>query len=512
MGAGGQLTTAFSPLQKGERNNSFEMINAEHADDTVFIVGGYTRCELLAHTPKDESVQKNTNSVQKNTQIEEKEDSEKKEGETAVVTTLVPDDFDETIPKAGVHVLSLDGATGQLEMVSTNDIGPNVAFVTRHPTKPDVIYASTERIDVEGEVVTMRLTRDLRLREIARCSAGGKSTCYLNFNKSNKYMMSVNYWDAKLALIHLDDLGRPESPNTVFMQPGAKYVDDTKPTREEHWEFRQRWPHSHCIVTEPYHKMLHFVVDLGLDRIFAYRVGEPSTLVTAPEFVCKASVKLQPGKGPRHLVFHQTLKTAYLVNELDSTVSVFNVNINDEWVEQPPLANEQPKKTLFDEEKDTKEEIDESAALHVFQCISTLPEGSREQKVFTDRGVWKAASHASEIRVHPSGKFLYVGNRGHDSIACFKINPEDGSLEFMDAVPSGGKCPRNFHFSANGGFVCVGNQNSSNVASFAVCPESGMLNLVHVRHSVCLPNYLYPIPKANLDVVTSSDEEEEVVL
>jgi len=82
----------------------------------------------------------------------------------------------------------------------------------------------------------------------------------------------------------------------------------------------------------------------------------------------------------------------------------------------------------------------------------------------------------------------------------------------MDAVPSGGKCPRNFHFSANGGFVCVGNQNSSNVASFAVCPESGMLNLVHVRHSVCLPNYVYPIPKANLDVVTSSDEEEEVVL
>jgi 6-phosphogluconolactonase len=503
MGAGGKLNALglSSNQQKGERNNSFERINESHADDTVFIVGGYTRCELLAHTPKDESKIHGDDDDEENASfsVEERKASKKEENE-------------EMKSKAGVHVLSLDGRTGQLEMVTTNDIGPNVAFVTRHPTKPDVIYASTERIDVEGEVVTMRLTRDLRLKEIARCSAGGKSTCYLNFNKSNRYMMSVNYWDAKLALIHLDDLGRPETPNTVFMQPGAKYVDDKKPTREEHWEFRQRWPHSHCIVTEPYHNMLHFVVDLGLDRIFVYRVGEPSTMVTAPEFVCKASVKLQPGKGPRHLVFHQTLKTAYLVNELDSTVSVFNVNVNDEWMEQLPLANEQPTMKTFDDEKDTKEESDETAALNVFQCISTLPEGSREQKVFTDRGVWKAASHASEIRVHPSGKFLYVGNRGHDSIACFKIDAEDGSLEFIAAVPSGGKCPRNFHFSANGGFVCVGNQNSSNVASFAVCPESGMLELVHVRHSVCLPNYVYPIPKSTLDLVTSSDDDEDVVL
>ena len=497
MGAGGQLTTTTT--KRGERNNalSFEMMNGDaHVDDTVFIVGAYTRCELLAHTPMHSS--------SSSSPIADDCDDETR----CYYSVGNANDAD---ARAGVHVVCLDGATGQLEMATTNNIGPNVAFVTRHPTKPDVIYASTERIDVEGEVVTMRLTRDLRLKEIARCSAGGKSTCYLNFNKSNAYMMSVNYWDAKLALMHLDDLGRPESPNTVFMQPGAKYVDDTKPTREEHWEFRQRWPHSHCIVTEPYHNMLHFVVDLGLDRIFAYRVGEPSTLAAAPQFVCKASVKLQPGKGPRHLVFHQTLKTAYLVNELDSTVSVFNVNIDDEWVEQSPLANKQPKKK-FDEERDTKEENDETAALNVFQCISTLPKDSREQKVFTDRGVWKAASHASEIRVHPSGKFLYVGNRGHDSIACFQIDAEDGSLEFIDAVPSGGKCPRNFHFSANGGFVCVGNQNSSNLASFAVCPESGKLELVHVRHSVRLPNYVYPIPKVNLDLVTSSDDDEEVVL
>jgi len=170
MGAGGQLTTtttSTTTTKRGERNNSFEMMNDAHVDDTVFIVGAYTRCELLAHTPMNSS------------------------------SPMCNDDFDDEMryysvgnandvdARAGVHVVCLDGATGQLEMATTNNIGPNVAFVTRHPTKPDVIYASTERIDVEGEVVTMRLTRDLRLKEIARCSAGGKSTCYLNFNKSN---------------------------------------------------------------------------------------------------------------------------------------------------------------------------------------------------------------------------------------------------------------------------------------------------------------------------------------
>ena len=189
MGAGGQLTTTTT--KRGERNNAlFEMMNdAHHVDDTVFIVGAYTRCELLAHTPM------NSSSPTCNDDFDD---------EMRYYSVGNANDVD---ARAGVHVVCLDGATGQLEMATTNNIGPNVAFVTRHPTKPDVIYASTERIDVEGEVVTMRLTRDLRLKEIARCSAGGKSTCYLNFNKSNTYMMSVNYWDAKLALMHLDDLG-----------------------------------------------------------------------------------------------------------------------------------------------------------------------------------------------------------------------------------------------------------------------------------------------------------------
>ena len=132
---------------------------------------------------------------------------------------------------------------------------------------PALIYASTERIDDEGEIITLRMTPDYRLVEEARVRAGGRSTCYLNFSKNREWMLAVSYWDAKVSTLRLDDAtGRPDSPRSILMQPDAKYVEDACPNREEHWKFRQRWPHSHCCVTEPYHGVVHFVVDLGLDR------------------------------------------------------------------------------------------------------------------------------------------------------------------------------------------------------------------------------------------------------
>ena len=91
--------------------------------------------------------------------------------------------------------------------------------------------------------------------------------------------------------------GRPGSPQSVLMQPAARYVDERRPSREEHWKYRQRWPHSHCCVTEPYSGRIHFVVDLGLDRVFCYRVDS-----AGGSLVHKGSVQLPRGKGPRHLV------------------------------------------------------------------------------------------------------------------------------------------------------------------------------------------------------------------
>ena len=232
MGRGAQATTAT--------NASVQ----QHPEDSIVLVGAYDHPELLAHTP-------------------------------------APSDCG----KSGVHVMHLSGVDGRLTHLTTNPIGPNVAFLVRCPVNPKLLYASTERIDDEGEIITLRMTPDFRLVEESRVKAGGRSTCYLNFSATKEWMMAVNYWDAKVSTLRLEADGKPASPRSVLMQPEAKYVDETRPTREEHWKYRQRWPHSHCCVTEPYAGLVHFVVDLGLDRLFAYRVD-----ATSGELVPKLSL------------------------------------------------------------------------------------------------------------------------------------------------------------------------------------------------------------------------------
>lgn len=103
----------------------------------------------------------------------------------------------------------------------------------------------------------------------------GKSTCYANLLPGMDWMVLVSYWDAKLALVPVDARGGLGATSQVLMQPAAEYVQRAQPSREEHWTFRQRWPHSHCCVTEPYQHKTLFVTDLGLDTVFAYQVRAP---------------------------------------------------------------------------------------------------------------------------------------------------------------------------------------------------------------------------------------------
>lgn len=410
-----------------------------HPEDSIVLVGAYDRPELLAHTPAP--------------------------GDCA---------------KSGVHVMHLSGIDGRLTHLTTNAIGPNVAFIVRCPTNPKLLYASTERIDDEGEIITLRMTSDYRLVEESRVKAGGRSTCYLNFSATKEWMMAVNYWDAKVSMLHLNADGRLAILRSVLMQPEAKYVDDMSPTREEHWKFRQRWPHSHCCVTEPYTGRVHFVVDLGLDRIFAYRVDAASG-----NLVPKGCVQLPRGKGPRHLLFHPTIRAAYLVNELDSTVSCFKVNLPEQWVRD----------THWGEAESREEECgDAGAVLELTQCLSSLPQLEQGKTTISPQGIWKAASHSSEIRMHPGGRFFVVGNRGHDSIAVYEVDQETGKIALKEITPSGGKCPRNFNWTAGGKYLVVGNQNSSSMCTLSFDADAGHLELLHTASGVTSPNYVYPIP------------------
>ena len=262
------------------------------------------------------------------------------------------------------------------------------------------------------------------------------------------------------------------------------------PNREEHWKFRQRWPHSHCCVTEPYHGVVHFVVDLGLDRIFAYRVdARKGTLVP------KGSVRLPKGKGPRHLLFHPTIRAAYLVNELDSTVSAFRVHLPEAWIESEHWG--EPDDVVDDCETP-------GAVLELTQCLSSLPPSEQGKTTISPQGIWKAASHSSEIRMHPEGTHFAVGNRGHDSVAIFAVR-QTGAMELVGITPSRGACPRNFNWTCGGKYLVVGNQNSSTVCVFAFDRTSGALTPAHETAGVTSPNFVFPIPCSELEGLFTVD-------
>jgi len=235
----------------------------------------------------------------------------------------------------------------------------------------------------------------------------------------------------------------------------AAYCATHSPTREEHWAYRQRWPHAHCVVTEPYVAQTHFVVDLGEDCIYHYGFDD-----VLGAMHCRGSTQLERAVGPRHLVFHATKRCAYVVNELISTVSAFKFD------------------AARAKDAGTRAATHPDAVLRLCATSTTLPgDYDNAHRTCPATGIWKAKSHAAEIRI--DGDWLYVANRGHDSLAVFKLTfnaDDEPELTLAHVEPTQGKCPRNY--AIVGGHVVVGNQDSNELRVFKRCLASGALTSV----------------------------------
>ena len=191
---------------------------------------------------------------------------------------------------------------------------------------------------------------------------------------------------------------------------------------------RQEGPHAHYIASSIDNRFV-FVVDLGLDEVVIYHFDPTKGSLTPnhPPFV-----KLAPGAGPRHLAFHPNGKFAYVLSEVNSTVTTFAY--------------------------DSK-----NGSFSTLQTLSTIP------KDFT------AHNDTAEIVVHPSGKFLYASNRGRDSIAEFTIDPAKGTLTLAGDFSTQGKTPRNFASDPTGKFLLAANQESNNIVIFRIDQSTGAL-------------------------------------
>jgi 6-phosphogluconolactonase len=317
----------------------------------------------------------------------------------------------------GIYLTDLDTATGTLAAPQLAVKSTNPTFLALHPSGKFLFAANgVQRFNGKKAGSASSFSIDPvsgKLTAINQASSGNVGPCHLSVDRDGKNLLIANYSGGGFAVVPVDASGR-------LSEPSCSIQDDNSNPRMP--------PRGHCIQPDPSGKFA-LGDDLGLDRIFVFRFDAAKGLLTANY---PPAAQTARGAGPRHLSFHPDGKWAYNINETNSTMIAF----------------------AWDAEK---------GVLTERQTISTLPAN------------FHGVNACAEVVVHPSGKFVYGSNRGHNSIAIFKIDSDSGKLALSACVPTGGKTPRSFAIDPTGKWLVVGNQDSGQVAAFTVNPDTGDL-------------------------------------
>ena len=374
-------------------------------EKTLFLLGGYTDKSVLAHAPAGG------------------------EGE-------------------GLYSVLFDPEMGSLKKMSSSNVKTNPAFILKHHTL-DIVYMTTEVISDGGsEILVGEVDRKSgTVNVIDRKLVHGRSTCHIEWDNDRTHLIAVSYWDSKITTFPVDSRGHLGEAATVYADPGAVYVDESKPDRWEHLAHRQRWSHLHQINRDPYSRKFFMVPDLGNDQIHMFNICHGNVIHLGIQ-------QLRKGAGPRHMDFNKCHKVVYICGELDNTITVFKYN--PESVPEVIKGGYSGDATVANQT---------NSILTSMQTISTVPAGLDKK------------STIAEMRLHPSGKYLYVGNRGHNSIAIFKVDPDSGTLSLVDIQDSLGAFPRHFNFDNTAQFLLVGNHASNTIVAFRI-KETGKLEMV----------------------------------
>ncbi len=330
----------------------------------------------------------------------------------------------------GIYCSTLNMTTGKLSEPELAAKAANPSFIEIHPNGK-FLYAVTE--SKPGAVRAYAIeTGTKKLKFLNECPSGGNGPCHLGIDRAGRVLLAANYGSGSIASIPINADGTLSAPVSVIQHKGSSVNPK-----------RQNEPHAHSMNFSPDERFV-FAADLGLDKIMIYKLDPATGKLEAntPEFA-----KVKPGAGPRHFTFSPDGRFAYVINELDETITAY----------------------AYDAKSGTLTEI---------QQISTLPEN------------FKGVSWCAEVRVHPNGKFLYGSNRGHDSIVIFKRDPEKGILMLAGFQSAGIKNPRNFNLDSSGRFCVVANQDSDSVCAFKVNHETGALepvgNSISIGNPACV--------------------------
>lgn len=335
----------------------------------------------------------------------------------------------------GVYSCEFDAETGKLSdpVLAAELINPS--FLAIHPSGK-YLYAVNEVSEGPGRgngaVTALTINADGTLTKINHQASEGGAPCHCNVDSTGTNLLIANYGGGNVAVYPISDDGSLK-PVSCNIQHEGSSVDKS----------RQEAPHAHSINVSSDNKFA-YAADLGLDKIMIYKLdAEAHTLSPANQ----PAALVTPGGGPRHFSIHPSGKFAYTNNEMTMVVTGFSRNPED-------------------------------GSLKAIQEISTIPAGFEGRK------------STAECLVHPSGKFLYVSNRGHETITAYTIDQETGLLSYVGNEPTGGKEPRNFFIDPSGKWLLAENQNSDTVYVFSIDQQTGELNptgdFVTVGRPVCI--------------------------
>ena len=336
----------------------------------------------------------------------------------------------------GIYAFDFDAASGKLTPNGLAAETPDPSWVVVHPNGK-FAYAANEAGKHSTITAFSVDSNTAKLTQLNQLPALGADPCHLSFDKSGKYLFAANYSSGNVVVF-------PILPDGKLGEHTANVKDagTLGPNKE-----RREGPHAHWVQASPDNRFV-FVSDLGLDEILSYRFDAAKGTLSPND---PPGAKLAPAAGPRHVAFSPDGKFVYVVSELNSTVTAFSYDI--------------PHGSFRD-----------------LQVVSTLPGG------------FHGRNDTAEITVHPSGKWLFASNRGHDTIAVFSIDPATGKLQPAGDFPTGGKEPRHFAMDPSGHFLLAENQNSNSLVVFRIDLATGALTPTGETAAVSSPVCLAFLP------------------
>lgn len=337
----------------------------------------------------------------------------------------------------GIYVCNFDLETGDLKLKQTvrDVVDPSFLTLSRNGK---FLFAVSELVEYEGKpsgsVSSFAIDRKTgNLQFLNKQPTLGGAPCHLIITGDGKFALVANYVGGNVSVFPIDADGKLRPSNNMVQHTGSGPNKD-----------RQLSPHAHSITLDNKERFA-FAADLGIDRVMIYKFDDDNGKLVPN--AAQPFFQTKPGAGPRHFAFHPKGDLAFVINELDSTIT--------------SLAYD-PK----------------AGSLREIQTASTLPPG------FT------GSNSCADVHVSPDGRFLYGSNRGGDSIAAFKIDQKTGKLTYLENTPTGGKRPRNFVIDPSGNFLLAANQDTGNIVVFRIDMASGKLTntgkTIYIPSPVCL--------------------------